>query len=264
MQKLTVKDIFDAKGKRQLTELLVATEDEARAAEEAGIDMLITMSGDMLKDVRKGARNTFITAGIGYGHVASATEAMRQGFQAIRDGADAVYLCGSPEWVAGMAREGIPVVSHVGLIPQKCSWTGGFKAVGKTAEEALKVYRDTKAYDEAGAIGVEMEVVPHQVAAEIAKRVKLCCISMGSGAHCDAQYLFAMDILGSHRGHIPRHAKVYVDLYSEMERIQKIRVQAFKDFKQDVETEAFPEPKQVVEIAGDEFGKFMGLLEKEG
>lgn len=263
MKKLTAKDIFDAKGKRQLTELLVTTKDEARAAEEAGIDMLITMGGTMLKEVRTGAPNTFITAGLVYGDIASEQEAFKQGFQALRDSADAVYLCGSPLWVGAMAREGIPVVSHVGLIPQRSTWTGGMRAVGKTAEEAMKVYRDTLAFDSVGALGVEMEVVPHRVAAEIAKRVKLCCISMGSGPDCDAQYLFAMDILGSHRGHIPRHARVYCDIYSEMERIQKIRVKAFQSFRQDVETRAFPEAGQVVPIPEAEFEKFLNLLDKE-
>ena len=87
--------------------------------------------------------------------------------------------------------------------PYRSSWFGGFKAVGKTAKEALDVYEKTLAYQEAGAIAVEMEVVPHQVASEISKRVDILVISMGSGAGCDAQYLFATDILGSNTGHVP-------------------------------------------------------------
>ena len=153
------------------------------------------------------------------------------------------------------------MVGHVGLIPQKRTWTGGFRAVGKTADEAMRVYRHTLAHQEAGAIGVEMEVVPHQIAAEIAKRVKLLVISMGSGSGCDAQYLFGMDILGTHRNHIPRHAKVYRDFYREFERLQAERIAAFKEYAADVQSGSFPTANQQVEVKEEEYEKFINALD---
>src|SRR5271167_2267882 len=72
--------------------------------------------------------------------------------------------------IAKLAAEGIPVVGHVGLIPARATWTGGFKAVGKTAASALHVYEHVKALESAGAVAAEIEVVPARVATEISKR----------------------------------------------------------------------------------------------
>lgn len=262
MPRMTVKELLDLKGQRQLTEVLVTMPEEAAACEAAGIDLLVTGLGGRAKEIREAAPNTFLTLGLRYGECASAEEAIRAGFKALDAGADAVYACMSTDFIAAMAREGIPVVGHVGLIPQKRTWTGGFRAVGKTAEQALWVYQHTLAHQEAGAIGVEMEVVPHPIAAEITKRVKLLVISMGSGPDCDAQYLFAMDILGAHRNHIPRHAKVYRDFYSEMQRLQTERIAAFKEYAADVQTGAFPGNGNVVDIKDEEYEKFMAAVDR--
>ena len=73
-------------------------------------------------------------------------------------GADAIYCSGSSKTVEYLAREFIPVVGHVGLVPSRATWTGGFRAVGKTAEQALALYHECRAYQEAGAFAVEIEV----------------------------------------------------------------------------------------------------------
>ena len=154
MNKLTVRDILACKGNRVLTEVLVTDADTARACEEAGIDLLIT-SNAFTKTVRSGAWNTFLTAGLPYGHYNSSdAEAIRAAFDAMNDGADAVYACMSMERTRAMAREGIPVIGHAGLVPEHLTWIGGYRAVGKTADEAMKVYRDTLALQEAGAFAV--------------------------------------------------------------------------------------------------------------
>ena len=123
--------------------------------------------------------------GILYGDCASSTEAVRAGFAFLKDGVDALYACMSIPYIAAMAQEGIPVVGRVGLFPQKRTW-GGFRAVGKAAQEALSVYEDTLTHREAGAFAVEMEVVPEQVAEAISKRMEMLVISMGSGKGCYA------------------------------------------------------------------------------
>ena len=118
------------------------------------------------------------------------------------------------------------------------------------------------ALDEAaGAVGAEIEVVPARVAAEISKRTSLILLSMGAGAGADAQYLFAEDVLGYSRGHQPRHAKVYRNFRAEYDRLQRERVAAFKEFRADVESGAYPEEKHLVPIADSEFEAFMRGLE---
>ncbi|MDH3981798.1 MAG: 3-methyl-2-oxobutanoate hydroxymethyltransferase [Kiritimatiellaceae bacterium] len=260
-KKLTIKDIVDLKGKRQLTEVHPKSEEECRACEAAGIDMLIVEED--VEMVRRGAPNTFLTVGAMTPEVAcSDAGAIRVGIDRMQRGADAVYTGQSIERVRAMAREKLPVVGHVGLVPYRSSWYGGMRAVGKTAPEALNIYREVLAYQDAGAIAVEMEVVPEKIAAEISRRVDITVISLGSGLGCDAQYLFACDILNITDGHIPRHAKTYTDLQPELARIQEMRVNAFRAFHEDVTGNHFPEPKHSIKIEDREFDTFMSEIDK--
>ena len=144
-----------------------------------------------------------------------------------------------------------------GLIPSKRTWTGGFRAVGRTASSAQLVFDQVKALEGAGAFAAEIEVVPARVAAAIAKRSELLLISMGAGAGCDGQYLFSSDVLGSHDGHYPRHARVYRDFRAEHERLQKERVAAFGEFAADVASGAYPAANHTVDIDDEEFAAFL-------
>ena len=259
MKKVTIHDLFQAKkDRRQLTEIFTTDPLEAAACEAAGIEILVTITAT-LKAVRAAAPNVFIIATdrINDPQIASPTQAVSAGFQAMNDGADGIYTHLSTDCVQAMARERIPVIGHVGYIPYHNSWFGGPRAVGKTAKEALGVYHKVLAYQEAGAIAVEMEIVPHRIAAEIAKRVDILIFSMGSGAAGAVQYLFATDVLGTNTGHVPRHSKVYGRLHAELERLQQLRVDAFKALKDEVTSGAFPEPKHLLEVADDEFEAFL-------
>ena len=117
-----------------------------------------------------------------------------------------------------------------------------------------------RALEEAGAFCAEIEVVPARVAAEISRRTSLFMISMGSGPGCDAQYLFATDVLGTNRGHYPRHSKKYRDFATEYDRLQGERISAFKEFAADVTSGAYPERGHLVEIADDELQRFLAGL----
>ena len=88
-------------------------------------------------------------------------------------------------------------------------------------------------------------------------------ISMGSGPNCDAQYLFSTDVLGTNRGHVPRHAKQYADLASEEDRLQRLRVAAFADYKADVESGGFPDDTRLVPIPDGELAVFLASLEAD-
>ena len=256
----TVYDMLALKGKRQIAMLYVDNLDEGRAASAAGIDMLSVAETMWTPEMREAVGDCFVQVGLVYGERCTYEDYIRAAHQAIRLGGDCVYTSASTEIIRRLAAEGIPVVSHVGLIPAKCTWTGGFVAVGKTADSAIKVYEDTKELEEAGAFAAELEVVPDRVAAEISKRTSMLMLSMGAGAGGDAQYLFAEDVLGYTRAHRPRHAKVYRDFQAEYDRLQKERIAAFKEYAADVETGAYPAAEHLVPIADDEFDAFLGRL----
>jgi 3-methyl-2-oxobutanoate hydroxymethyltransferase len=259
--RLTVGDLRALKGKRQLTMLFVETLDEAAAAAAAGIDILSIVEPLWTPAMREAAGDCFVQVGLIYGQHCTYEDYLRAAHAGLTTGGDAFYCAASLDTIGKLAAEGIPVVGHVGLIPARATWTGGFKAVGRTAAEALGVYEHVKQLEAAGAIGAEIEVVPARVATEISKRTSIFLMSMGAGAGCDAQYLFAEDVLGYTRGHRPRHAKTYRNFRAEYERLQRERIAAFKEFRADVDAGAYPEEKHLVPIEDREFEAFLGALE---
>jgi len=250
------------KCKRQLTMLFVDTPDEAAAANAAGIDILSIIDPIWTPAMREAAGDCFVQVGLLYGPLCTYEDYLRAAHKAVMVGGDACYCAASNDTIGKLAAEGIPIIGHVGLVPSKATWTGGFKAVGKTAESAIAVYRHVKLLEAAGAIGAELEVVPDKVATEISKRTSLIMLSMGAGPGGDAQYLFAEDVLGYTRGHKPRHAKQYRNFRAEYERLQRERIAAFKDFKADVDSGAYPAPEHLVPIAPQEFEAFRTMLNK--
>jgi 3-methyl-2-oxobutanoate hydroxymethyltransferase len=192
--------------------------------------------------IRPAAPDVFLVAAhnVNDPSVASPEQTVSADFRRMNAGTDAVYSALSMKCVEAMSRESIPVIGHVGFVPYRSTWIGGSRAVGKTSDEARQVYEAAKGYQDAGAIGVEIEIVPAKVAEEINRRLeKLILISMGSGGGT-VQYLFATDVLGTNKGHIPRHAKVYGQIGIEEERVQKLHIEAFKALQQEVGNGIYP------------------------
>jgi len=256
----TIADLRAMKGQRQLSMLRVLTLDEAHAAQQAGVDMLSVPPSLLGPAFREAAPSCFAIPGLEYGDFVTAEEYLRAAFTAMRAGGDAVYCAASMGIVRRLRDEGIPVCGHSGLIPSQATWTGGFKAVGKTLDTAMLVWQQVKALEEAGAFAAEIEVVPAEVAKLISERTSLVMISMGAGAGCDAQYLFAEDVLGANRGHVPRHAKVYRNFAAEYDRLQAERVAAFKEFKTDVEYGSYPEAAHEVPVSDAVLAQFKAAL----
>ena len=256
----TVADIRAAKGRRTLTMLFVDTPEEAAAAAEAGIDMLSIVDPVWTPEMRAAAGNCFVQVGLLYGQLVTQEDYQRAAHRAMGIGGDCVYCASSLGTIRALADDGIPVVSHAGLIPSKATWTGGFRAVGKTAASALQVFDHVRALEDAGCFGAELEVVPDRVAQEIARRTSLVLLGMGAGPHADAQYLFAEDVLGYTRGRRPRHAKTYRDFRTELDRLQRERIAAFREFAADVDSGAYPDPSHSVVIADDELARFVADL----
>ena len=179
--KPTVADLLAGKGKVQRTNVLAWTVDEAAAAEEAGIDIVTTGHNPQLPAIRAAAPTAFMITGMDYGRLATTDDYLREACTLYGKGIDAMYCVASLETIRRLAAEGFPIMSHVGLIPSKATWTGGFRAVGKSAEGAMKIYRQIKRLEDVGALGAEIEVVPAEVASAISARTSLFMMSMGAG-----------------------------------------------------------------------------------
>ena len=259
--KPTVASLRALKGKGQLTMLRVMTLDEAAAAEQAGID-IVSVPDSLVTHPRYREVAPTLFSMTGQTHLEAGTrdDYLRWACKVMLAGADAVYCSGGLGTVEHVAREHIPVVGHVGLVPSRATWTGGLKAVAKTAEGAMTLLHEIRAYEAAGAFAAEIEVVPVEVASEISHRVGILLWSMGAGPGCDAQYLFAEDILGTNRGHMPRHSKVYRNFAAEYDRLQDERVAAFREFIADVASSAYPEDKHVVKMTPAELDAFRATL----
>jgi len=271
-KKLTVYDLLQLKGKKQIHDVYVNNVEEAVAAEEAGIDIIVTAYGmpqhgiygtfEDVKRIREAAPNTHLMSAAPERSFATADEAVRAAYKLLSIGCDSFYTNNSTDIIKALYREKVPVISHVGLIPGHANWIGGFRAIGKTADEALGVLEHALELDNAGAIAVELEVVPTKVAEIITKKVNLLTISMGSGSYCDGQYLFSQDILGYNKGHIPRHSRIYRDFNKEFEKLHQERVTAYKEFISDTENKKFNDPKITVSIEDREYDHFLNLVDK--
>lgn len=273
-QRLTVKDLKELKGKKQLVLILVKNVEEALASQKVGIEMLGTgaagkytnphdhPSFDELIKIRKAAPSAFMHYGAPDSLYPNLDKAKELAFKILEYDFDMFYCHRNTDMVRSLYKEGVPCLGHVGLIPGRTTWTGGYKAVGKTAEEAMMIYDKCLELQDAGVVAIEMECVPHKVASVISKRVEPTVLSLGSGSGCDVQYLFGCDILLTTTGHVPRHSKSYRNFLKEFQRLQKERENAFQEFYNDVQKGKFPEKKHTVEIQESELDNFLNNLEK--
>lgn len=252
----SVYDLHSQKGSRKWLQLHVDSPAEAVAAWEAGITILSCEPDHNLEGIRASAPAAFLSVGMPHGAVSSPHEAVRLGFEMMQRGSDAVYCSHSAHFVEAMAREGIPVTGHVGLVPNRATWTN-FRAIGRTTDEALKVVRAVKDLENAGAAFVEVEVVPVELADFITRSTPMITMGMGCGTACDTQYLFSCDVLGTNTGHYPRHSKRYADFAAIEADNQASRVAAFRAFADDVGTGAYPEAAHEVHMAKDVYEEFL-------
>ena len=172
---------------------MVKNVDEAKAAHKVGFEMLATGSPGVylnpdnhpefeeIIEIRKTAPNAFMHWGAADTLYSGLIEATRVAFKALEYGIDMFYCHNNFELIRGLYKEGIPGLGHVGLVPSRRTWTGGFKAVGKNSNEAMMIYDQCLKIQDAGGVAIEMECVPYKVAEAITKKVEPTVVSMGSG-----------------------------------------------------------------------------------
>ena len=146
---VTIAGMQAEKGHRKWTQVTANTPDEAEAAGITGVDMMLCNIANV-KTVRSGNDKLFLTAAMPFPDFATKDDILRASIGALGEGADAVMTARSMDVVEMLAREDIPVMGHLGLVPRKSTWTDGLRAVGKTADEACHLFRQFKALEDAG------------------------------------------------------------------------------------------------------------------
>jgi 3-methyl-2-oxobutanoate hydroxymethyltransferase len=266
-KKYSICDLRQLNGKRRLTHIHVKSPEEPAAAEAAGIDLLSCSFDSAAAQARlpllvAAAPKSFISGSTPHG-MASPEEAIRTGFHALELGASSVYCSASPWMIEAMAREGIPVAGHLGMVPRHATWTN-FRAIGKTVAEARQLHDQMKRLESAGAYAAELELAPHRLASYLCQKTTLFLMSLGSGGGCDSQFLFSDDILGDYDERIPRHAKAYRNFLKEYRRLQDERVAAFKEYADDVKSGRFPDSNHLVDMEDTVFDEAVEAIEGSG
>ncbi|HKP97400.1 MAG TPA: 3-methyl-2-oxobutanoate hydroxymethyltransferase [Fibrobacteria bacterium] len=221
-------------GRFKTTPMVMATGYDypfARILEAAGVDVILV--GDSLANVvlglpatrdvdmdvmsvfvaaaARGARNTHILADMPYGSDADPARAVANGRRFMRLGAHSVKLEGAKlDAIRALTSEGVPVVGHLGLLPQTAK---SFKQVGASPEERDEVLRSAEALAGAGAIGMVLEHMAYDLAARVTRAVPIPTIGIGAGKDVDGQVLVLHDFLGLHPGPFPPFAKAFAGLH---------------------------------------------------
>ncbi len=212
----------------------------------------------LTRAVTRGAKRPLVVADMPFGSFQVSDEAaVENAVRFVKEaGADAVKLEGAGPTlsrVQAIVGAGVPVMGHVGLTPQSATMLGGFKAQGRTAAKAERLYEDALALEAAGCFSVVLEAVPAPVAARATEALRVPTIGIGAGADCDGQVLVWHDLLGLYEGKAPRFVKRYADLAAEARR-------AIEAYVAEVREGRFPEERHTYAIPDEELEAFEGWL----
>jgi 3-methyl-2-oxobutanoate hydroxymethyltransferase len=216
----------------------------------------------MTQWVTRGAKRPIVVADMPFGSYETSDEqAVANAIRLVKEGgADVVKLEGAGRMVSRVrtiADSNIGVMAHIGLTPQSATKLGGFKAQGRTADAALKLYDDALALQDAGAFALVLEAVPSEVAARISAALDIPTIGIGAGAGCDGQVLVWHDLLGLYAGRAPRFVKRYAEVAETI-------ADAVGQYAADVRGGAFPEDRHTYAMPEDQLELFeAGLRERQ-
>ena len=273
--KLPLTELAQLKARRQPIVMVTAYDaPSGRLADEAGVELVLvgdsaamTVLGhdstvpasmdEMLiltRAVTRGARRPLVIADMPFGSFqVSDAEAVGNAIRFVKEsGADAVKLEGAGATlsrVQAIVGAGIPVMGHIGLTPQSATALGGFRAQGRTAEQAARLVDDARALEAAGCFAIVLEAVPAAVGEEITRRLTVPTIGIGAGGATDGQVLVWHDLLGLYDGHAPRFVKRYADLANAI----RDAVSAYAD---DVRERRFPEEVHTYAMSEEELRAF--------
>ena len=260
----TVADLKALKGSdKTLSMANPANRAEIRACVEAGIDLFVVGTDD-LEDVRELAPTHFTGAGSSWSQFGTDDEIIAHAFEAMRRGADMYYTLRSFDVMERMANEGIPVQSHIGLIPTFSHHYGGLRAFGRNADEALQIWDTLKRMEDVGVFAVEVECLAEEVLAAINHKTSVVTFSLGSGPAGDAIFSFVADICGedSEEDTPPKHAHAFGQVGRLHKQIHEERVTALSAFHAEVSAGHFPYAPTNIGMHEGEQEKFLEALDK--
>jgi 3-methyl-2-oxobutanoate hydroxymethyltransferase len=246
----------------------------ARLADAAGLDMIlvgdsaamtilghdstlpVTMDEMLMltRAVTRVVRRALVVADMPFGaYQLGEDETLRNAIRFVKEaGADAVKLEGAGRTltrIRAIVDAGIPVMGHVGLTPQSAALAGGYRARGRTAADARRIFDEARALERAGCFAVVLEAIPARVAAHISEALQIPAIGIGAGAACDGQVLVWHDLLGLTSGHVPRFVKQYADLNAAI-------LAALHAYAADVRAVAFPADSHTYGMPDGELVRF--------
>lgn len=207
-----------------------------------GMDSTLAVTLDMMiahgKAVMRGVEKSCVVVDMPFGSYQEAKEvAFRNAVRILQEtGCDAVKLEGGAEMaetIAFLVARGIPVMGHIGLMPQQVQTAGGYRSVGQSAQEADKIYRDAAAVEQAGAFAIVVEGTVETLAREITAAVGVPTVGIGASSACDGQILVSDDMLGLFSEFTPRFVKRYDELGKRVD-------DAVKAYAAEVRCRAFP------------------------
>jgi 3-methyl-2-oxobutanoate hydroxymethyltransferase len=227
MNRITPDIVRKAKG-QGITALTAYDYPTARLLDEAGIEVLLV--GDSmgmvvlglpdttevrledilhhLRAVSRGVQRALLVADLPIDTYRDSAEAVANAKKLVSAGAHAVKLEGGAtrvEQIKAITGAGMPVMAHIGMLPQNIREEGGYKIKGKTPVESQRLADDAKAVEGAGAFAVVLELVTPKVANEITRSIQIPTIGIGSGKECDGQILVFHDLVGYSPWFIPKH-----------------------------------------------------------
>tara|TARA_B100000315_G_scaffold113371_1_gene103954 strand:- start:80 stop:898 length:819 start_codon:yes stop_codon:yes gene_type:complete len=207
-----------------------------------GMDTTIPISMEelifLVRAVRRGSNKALVVADMPFmSYQASVEDAVRNAGRFVKEGgAEAVKLEGGIVYtsqIKAIIDAGIPVMGHVGLLPQSFHLSSGYRIQGKTQLEAEKILADAIAVQGSGAFSIVLEGIPSNLAAKITQKLDIPTVGIGAGPHCDGQIQVYHDIMGLYDEMIPRHSKRYGDLGHQIQNM-------LMEYKEDVEAKKFP------------------------
>ena len=227
------------------------------ATTPVGMDEMTTMAAA----VRRGLKTPLLIGDMPFGSYERSNEhAIDNAQRFVREAScSAVKLergGASVERARAIVRSGIPVMGHVGLTPQTVNALGGFKTQGKTAASAARVAEEALALQAAGCFAIVFEAVPAAITEALVPKLDVPVIGIGAGVATAGQVLVFHDLLGIHKGHIPKFVKRYADVGDAM----TAGVRAFAD---EVRSGKFPDPEHTYSVEPEELAEFEHYLEQD-
>lgn len=278
--KLTLPELTEKKARGERLAMVAVGEAMSAAwAERAGVDIIgvgdslgMTLHGHQntlqitvdqmimhILAVRNGAPNTMTIASMPYGSYATEKKAVENAIKMMKEsGVDALKLQLGKEGsniIKAVADAGVPIMSHVGLLPHKVHLLGGFKMQGRTAEAAIEIIENAEAIEDAGAIGLEIEAMPYEVGKAVDDAVSIFTFSIGAGSAGTCQLLNGYDLLGAFDTFKPKFAKRYANL-------SEVATKAFSDYIKEVQTGEFPDADHSYKMKEEEIKKLKQELSK--